>query len=112
MCDLEPTNSYSHCSFAHRVLRETVESNEAEIAQLRRRCDSLAKEVQILTKEHAAYNYEKNKELSELHAELKMKAFQLTALGATFEVCSIGCKIYRSCDHDLVGVSGAYGPAS
>jgi hypothetical protein len=43
-------------------------------------------EVQALTKENLTLLSEKNQEISQLHGELKMKSFQLTALGVTFEV--------------------------
>jgi predicted RNase H-like nuclease (RuvC/YqgF family) len=68
------------------VLRETIESNDTEITHLRRRCDALSVEVQALTKENLTLLSEKNQEISQLHGELKMKSFQLTALGVTFEV--------------------------
>ena len=69
-----------------RVLRDTVESNETEIAHLRRRCDALNNELHSINKDHAMQIKEKNQELSDLHAELKMKSFQFSSLGVTFEV--------------------------
>lgn len=70
----------------NRVLREAKASLEAEIESTRRRFDSLTAEHNELLKSHALSISERNKEISELRADLKMKIFELTALGASFEV--------------------------
>lgn len=72
----------THC----RVLREAKTSIEHEANQLRLRNDSLSQQVSQLQQELHALQHEKGSTISELRAELKMKAFELTTLGVSFEV--------------------------
>lgn len=54
--------------------------------QLRRRSDLADANNSALVREMSASNSDKNQEISQVRAELKMRSFELTALGATFEV--------------------------
>eukprot|EP01038_Epipyxis_sp_PR26KG_P012270 gene12270-16453_t len=69
----------------NRVLRETKESLEHENENLKRRNESLTVESIQLQREISQLSNDKNNEISELRADLKMKAFELNALGITFE---------------------------
>jgi chromosome segregation ATPase len=70
----------------NRVLREAKASLETECDRLRHRVDQLSAELSVLLKEHTGAMGERTKEVSELRADLKMKIFELTALGTSFEV--------------------------
>lgn len=70
----------------NRVLRETKASIENECNQLRLRNDSLNQQLNQSQHELANVNYEKNNIISELRAEIKMKSFELTRIGVSFEV--------------------------
>lgn len=69
-----------------RVLREAKSAMEAECHQLRQRNDSLAQQLSLLQQEMVSAQQDKNNAISDLRAEVKMKAFELTTLGVTFEV--------------------------
>ena len=70
----------------NRVLREGKTSIENECNQLRLRNDSLNQQLNQLQQELSNVNYEKNNIISELRAEIKMKSFELTRIGVSFEV--------------------------
>ena len=70
----------------NRVLREAKTSLEGENDKLKHRVESLGNELSVLLKEHTMAMGERTKEVSELRADLKMKIFELTALGTSFEV--------------------------
>ena len=65
----------------NRVLREAKTSLEMENEQLKRKVEHLSSELSMLLKEHTTSVSEKTNEISELRASLKMKIFELTALG-------------------------------
>ncbi|KAJ1400605.1 hypothetical protein B484DRAFT_458140, partial [Ochromonadaceae sp. CCMP2298] len=69
----------------NRVLREARTSLENECTQLRTRHDGLGRQVGALQDEKAALAHEKNSAISELRGELKIKSFELTSLGVSFE---------------------------
>ena len=52
-----------------------------ENEQLKRKMENLTSELSVLMKEHSTAVSEKTNEISELRASLKMKIFELTALG-------------------------------
>jgi len=68
-----------------RLLRETVQTLEAANEQLRRGKEALQAELALLQREGAAGLLDRGNELSELRAELRIKSFELTALGVHFE---------------------------
>jgi hypothetical protein len=68
------------------VLRETKVSVESECNQLRQRNDALSQQVALLQQEVVNTAQDRNNAVSDLRAELKMKGFELTTLGVTFEV--------------------------
>ena len=68
------------------MLREAKTSVEHEATQLRLRNDSLAQQLSLAQQELLAVQQDKNTAISELRAEMKMKAFELTTLGVSFEV--------------------------
>lgn len=70
----------------NRVLRETMISLENECNQLRYRNDTLSQLINQSQQELSNQIQEKNSIISDLRAELKMKAFELTRLGVSFEV--------------------------
>ena len=70
----------------NRVLREMKASLENECGELRRRNDSLSQLVSESQKELSSQMHEKTSIIGDLRAELKMKAFELTRLGVSFEV--------------------------
>lgn len=69
----------------NRVLREAKASLDVERENLRRRNDTLVLENKRLTKEMSDLDAVMNRELSDLRAELKMKTFEIGALGASYE---------------------------
>ena len=69
-----------------RMLQETRQSLAAELEASRKREAALTWELQQLQKEHAALTADKMAEGSELRAELRIKGFELTSLGVSFEV--------------------------
>lgn len=75
----------------NRVLREAKLSLENECNQLKRRNDTLLLDVSSLQREMNATVSQKNNEISEVRAELKMKSFELTSLGVNYEVSRVGC---------------------
>jgi hypothetical protein len=70
----------------NRVLRETKVSVESECNQLRQRNDALSQQLALLQQELVNTAQDRNNAVSDLRAELKMKGFELTTLGVTFEV--------------------------
>jgi FtsZ-binding cell division protein ZapB len=68
------------------VLREAKTSLEHECNQLRIRNDTLIQQASQLQNEKVNMQQEKNNVISELKGELKMKCFEYTTLGVTFEV--------------------------
>lgn len=70
----------------NRVLRETMTSLENECNQLRYRNDTLSQLMNQSQEELSNQIQERNTIISDLRAELKMKAFELTRLGVSFEV--------------------------
>lgn len=87
--------THLQCSRAHltipiflfnRVLREAKASIENELAQLRLRNDNLSTQIAHLQQSALNITNDKNSVISELRAELKMKSFELTTLGVSFEV--------------------------
>jgi hypothetical protein len=68
------------------VLRETKVSVESECNQLRQRNDALSQQLALLQQELVNTAQDRNNAVSDLRAELKMKGFELTTLGVTFEV--------------------------
>lgn len=70
----------------NRVLRETMTSLENECSQLRHRNDALSQVVNQSQQELSNQMQDRNTIISDLRAELKMKAFELTRLGVSFEV--------------------------
>lgn len=68
------------------MLREAKTSIEQESNQLRLRNDSLSQQLSQAQQEMLALQQDKNTTIGELRAELKMKAFELTTLGVSFEV--------------------------
>lgn len=68
------------------MLKEAKVSLENECAQLRRRNDALSLDISALQREMNGSLSHKSGEVSELRAELKMKSFELTALGVNYEV--------------------------
>ena len=62
-------------------MREAKTSLEMENEQLKRKVEHLGSELSVLLKEHTTSVSEKTNEISELRASLKMKIFELTALG-------------------------------
>jgi len=73
----------------NRVLRETMTSLEHECNQLRYRNDTLSQLVNQSQQELSSQIQDRNNIISELKTELKMKAFELTRLGVSFEVSCI-----------------------
>jgi hypothetical protein len=71
---------------AFRVLREAKASVENECNQLRLRNDTLSQQLSLVHQEMVNVQQDKNNTISDLRAELKMKGFELTTLGVTFEV--------------------------
>jgi hypothetical protein len=69
------------------VLREAKASVENECHQLRLRNDTLSQQLSLVQQEMVNAQQDKNNTISDLRAELKMKSFELTTLGVTFEVC-------------------------
>lgn len=69
----------------NRVLREARASMESELQQLRHRNDLLSQQLGQVQMEMSNLHHEKNSTISELRAEVKMKAFELTQLGVNFE---------------------------
>ena len=57
-----------------------------ELAQLRLRNDNLTTQIAHLQQSALNTTNDKNGVISELRAELKMKSFELTTLGVSFEV--------------------------
>ena len=73
-------------SFLCRVLREVRSSLEAECAELKRSVASRDAELSTLSRELAEVRSVKDSDISQLQAEVKLKTFEATALGATYEV--------------------------
>lgn len=69
----------------NRVLREAKTSLDNECNQLRQRNDTLSQQITALQSEMSVLHHEKNSVISELRAEVKMKGFELTQLGVSFE---------------------------
>lgn len=69
----------------HKILKEAKDSLESECDTLRKREDTYINENRRLIKELSQLNIDKNQEISELRAELKMKIFEVTSLGASYE---------------------------
>ena len=67
------------------MLRESKTSLENECNQLRLRNDSLCQQCAAVQQEMSNVQHDKNNVICELRAELKMKAFELTTLGVSFE---------------------------
>jgi hypothetical protein len=69
----------------NRVLREARASLENECTQLRDRNENLGRTVGVLQEDKASISHEKNNVISELRGELKIKCFEFTSLGVSFE---------------------------
>jgi hypothetical protein len=85
---------------------------EHECNQLRIRNDTLIQQASQLQNEKVNMQQEKNNVISELKGELKMKCFEYTTLGVTFEVlyhllvsygvhyrillCAVLCLVFRN----------------
>eukprot|EP01032_Pedospumella_encystans_P010921 gene10921-12742_t len=69
----------------NRVLREAKTSTENELNQLRLRNDALTSQLSMAQQALLNTANDKNNVISELRAELKMKSFELTTLGVSFE---------------------------
>ena len=90
---------------------------ESECQALRLRNDTLSQQLGLAQQESLGAQQDKNSTISELRAELKMKAFELTTLGVTFEVggAPIQSRVYLciSCLYRTVYcVLGAHGAAA
>ena len=72
--------------YMNRVLREAKTSTENELNQLRLRNDALTSQLSMAQQALLNTANDKNNVISELRAELKMKSFELTTLGVSFEV--------------------------
>jgi len=72
--------------YYNRVLREAKTSTENELNQLRLRNDALTAQLSMAQQALLNTANDKNNVISELRAELKMKSFELTTLGVSFEV--------------------------
>jgi progesterone-induced-blocking factor 1 len=70
----------------NRVLREARTQLEGEKEHLQRKCDSLASQLRDKEREAALTLSERTKEIADLRADLKMKSFELSVLGTSFEV--------------------------
>jgi predicted RNase H-like nuclease (RuvC/YqgF family) len=68
------------------VLREVRQSLESECVELKRTLSAKETELSSLQREMNDVHTSKDREMSQLAAELKVKAFEVTALGVTFEV--------------------------
>ena len=79
------TRKFSPCTHL-RVLREAKTSTENELNQLRLRNDALTSQLSMAQQALLNTANDKNNVISELRAELKMKSFELTTLGVSFEV--------------------------
>jgi predicted RNase H-like nuclease (RuvC/YqgF family) len=68
------------------VLREVRQSLESECVELKRTLSAKETELSSLQRDMNDVHTSKDREMSQLAAELKVKAFEVTALGVTFEV--------------------------
>jgi predicted RNase H-like nuclease (RuvC/YqgF family) len=74
------------CCDDNRVLREVRQSLESECVELKRTLSAKETELSSLQRDMNDVHTSKDREMSQLAAELKVKAFEVTALGVTFEV--------------------------
>jgi hypothetical protein len=68
----------------NKQLRETSKSLEIEISQFRRRIDSLSSDNNSLVREVTTVTNQKNLEIFELKAEIKLKLFELSSVQSNF----------------------------
>jgi hypothetical protein len=68
------------------MLRELLSSCQDENDQFRKKLDSLTQQNSVLMQDLSLQRADKSKELSEIRADLKLKAFELASLGAKYEV--------------------------
>lgn len=85
------------------MLREAKASTDNEVAQLRLRNDNLTTQIAHLQQSALNTTNDKNSVISELRAELKMKSFELTTLGVSFEVSVLMFfgRVLFCCGHTL-----------
>ena len=83
-----------------RILREIRASLEQENDAQRRKIEAINAENLALYKEQQTMRSEKDNEIIQLQTELKLKNFELTSLGASYEVTTILC--YR-CNDFILG---------
>lgn len=69
------------------MLREIKNSLENELELTKRRVDEQASRADNLSSQLSTITAEKNLEISQLRAEMKLRSFELSTLGTNFEVC-------------------------
>jgi hypothetical protein len=79
------------------VLRETKATLERDNMVLQQRCDSLSSSLAETRETYSKQIADAAADMAELRSQIKIKAFELGQLGATFEVfCTLVCRaIFR-----------------